>query len=240
MDILHDSLNVLGRIVTILPLMLFITLYMGRRSIGELPVFDLLVILVLGTVVGADIADPKISHIHTAVAVIAIALLQKGIVYLKLRYRKFGRLTTFEPTVVVYKGEFLTASMKKIDYSIDNILQMLREKDIFALKDVEIAVVEANGRLSVNLVPEKNPVTASDMGVTVTSPDYEIPIILDGQIRWKILDQLNKTEDWVREQLAAQQIQDESAVFYAGVNKKGELNVTLRKQPPPDVPPIYH
>jgi uncharacterized membrane protein YcaP (DUF421 family) len=240
MDILYDSLKVLGRIVTILPLMLVIGLYMGRRSIGELPVFDILVILVLGTVVGADIADPKIGHIHTAVAVIAIALLQKGIIHLKLRYRRFGRLATFEPTIVVYKGEFLTGNLKKIDYSIDNLLQMLREKDVFKLADVEIAIVEANGRLSVNLVPDKVPVTPGEMGITAASSDYEIPIILDGEIRSEILEKLNKSKAWVREQLAARQIADESAVFYAGVNMNGDLNLTLRKQPPPDVPPIYH
>ena len=62
MDVMMDSLKVIGRIVTILPLLLIIGLYMGRRSIGELPVFDFLVILVLGAVVGADIADPKIDH----------------------------------------------------------------------------------------------------------------------------------------------------------------------------------
>lgn len=73
MDILSDSMKVLGRIVTILPLMLCMALFMGRRSIGELPVFDFLVILSLGAVVGADIADPEIEHIHTAVAIIAIA-----------------------------------------------------------------------------------------------------------------------------------------------------------------------
>ena len=80
MDILIDSIKVIGRIVTVLPLMLMIGLFMGRRSIGELPVFDILVILVLGTVVGADIADPRIDHIHTFVAVISIGLLHRFII----------------------------------------------------------------------------------------------------------------------------------------------------------------
>jgi uncharacterized membrane protein YcaP (DUF421 family) len=79
MDVLMDSVKVLGRIFTILPLLLFLGLYMGKRSIGEIPVFDFLVVLVLGSVVGADIADPKIDHIHTVVAMLAIALLQKSL-----------------------------------------------------------------------------------------------------------------------------------------------------------------
>ncbi|MCG3056289.1 hypothetical protein KZ287_29415, partial [Escherichia coli] len=60
MDLLKDSLILLTRIVTILPLLLIMTLFMGRRSIGELPIFDFLILMSLGAVVGADIADPKV------------------------------------------------------------------------------------------------------------------------------------------------------------------------------------
>lgn len=91
MDIVMDSLKVIGRIVTILPLMLAIGLFMGKRSIGELPVIDFLTVLVLGSVVGADIADPNIHHIHTVVAIMVIALLQKAIVLLKLKKQTIGK-----------------------------------------------------------------------------------------------------------------------------------------------------
>ncbi|MGV2685812.1 DUF421 domain-containing protein, partial [Clostridium perfringens] len=77
MELLKDLLLVLGRIYTIYPLLLGVTLFMGRRSIGELPVFDYIIILSLGSVIGADIADPKIEHIHTAFAIVVIGVLQK-------------------------------------------------------------------------------------------------------------------------------------------------------------------
>lgn len=240
MDVLMDSLKVIGRIATILPLLLFVGLYMGKRSIGELPVFDFLVVLVLGSVVGADIADPKIDHIHTVVAMIAIAVLQKLIIYFKLRYRKFGHLVTFEPTVVVYKGEFLIKNLKQINYSIDNVLQMLREKDVFQLKDVEMAIVEANGRLSVSLVPERKTVTLSDMKITAKEPDYEIPLILDGEIQEEALQRLNKNIAWLQGELTAKQVKDKSTVFYAGLNSKGDLNLTIKGQLKSGVPPIFH
>lgn len=121
---------------------------MGKRSIGELPVFDFLVILALGAVVGADIADPKIEHLHTAVAIVLIGLLQRGVSILAIKVRKFGKMITFEPTVVIHNGGLIEENLKKVRYSIDNILQMLREKDTFSLDEVELAVLEANGRLS--------------------------------------------------------------------------------------------
>ncbi|WP_328101892.1 hypothetical protein [Priestia flexa] len=91
MDLLKDSLILLTRIVTILPLVLIMTLFMGRRSIGELPIFDFLILMSLGAVVGADIADPKVEHIHTAIAIVMIAIFQKIIAYFKIHSRSFGK-----------------------------------------------------------------------------------------------------------------------------------------------------
>lgn len=240
MDVLMDSLKVIGRIATILPLLLFIGIYMGKRSIGELPVFDFLVMLVLGSVVGADIADPEIDHIHTVVAMLAILLLQKLIIYLKLNYRKFGHLITFEPTVVIYKGELLPANLQRINYTIDNVLQMLREKDVFQMSDVELAIIEANGRMSVRLASEKTPATLKDFNLPAGKAEYEIPIILDGVIQEEALQQLKKDDEWLQKVLSAKHVKDQSTVFYAGVNTKGEVNLTLKGHLKTGVPPIFH
>jgi len=235
-----DSVMILGRIVTILPLLLLMGLFMGKRSIGELPVFDFLVVLVLGSVVGADIADPKINHVHTVVAIVAIALLQKFIIFLKMNNRKIGRLFTFEPTIVIYKGQFLTQNLKGIHYSIDNILQMLREKDVFNLDEVEMAIIEANGKMSVRLLPQKEVVKREDMGVKVESNSYEIPVILDGEFQYDLMDQISKSEEWLRNQLAKHHVPDVERVFYASINEKDELYISLKDYNPVDVPIVDH
>lgn len=240
MSQLVDSFIVLGRIVTILPLLLLLGLFMGKRSIGELPVFDFLVVLVLGSVVGADIADPNINHIHTVVAIIAIALLQKFIIFLKMNNRKLGRLFTFEPTIVVYNGQFLIENLKNINYSIDNILQMLREKDVFNLNEVEMAIIEANGRMSVRLLPQKYGVKREDMSVQVPKQSYEIPIILDGEIQFDLLERLHKDESWLRKKLAEKHVPDVKRVFFASLNQKEELYISLQDFQPADVPPVDH
>jgi uncharacterized membrane protein YcaP (DUF421 family) len=239
-DVLIDSFKVIGRIVTVLPFMLGIGLYMGKRSIGELPVFDVLVILVLGAVVGADIADPKIGHIHTFIAVLAIGLLHRFITFLKLKYRKLGHWITFEPTTVLYKGEFLTGNMKKINYSIDNVLQMLREKDVFQVSEVELAIVEASGRLSVALKPESQPVTAPDLGLQIKEVNQEIPVILDGQIDQEVLQRLNQNEEWLLKELNENGVDEVANAFYAAVNQKGEWSVTKKNQNPQEPPPVFH
>ncbi|WP_270181217.1 DUF421 domain-containing protein [Alkalihalobacillus sp. CinArs1] len=240
MDILMDSLKVIFRIATILPLMLAIGLYMGKRSIGELPVFDFLVVLVFGAVVGADIADPKIDHVHTVIAMIAIALLQKLIIKVKLKNPKLGKLFTFEPTVVMYQGTFLKKNMKRIQYSVDNILQMLREKDVFHTSDVELAIVEANGQLSVKLYPGKEGILREDMQIYKAGNDYEIPVILDGRVQRDLLERIGKTEQWLLNELHTTGKGDVSEIFYAGVTGQGELSVSKKDLQTNDAPPIEH
>ncbi|OEH94463.1 hypothetical protein BFG57_07945 [Bacillus solimangrovi] len=235
-----DSVKVLGRIITLLPFMLLLGLYMGKRSIGELPVFDFLAVMVFAAVIGADIANPEINHIPTVVAMVAIAIIQKGITFLKIKNRKIGKMLTLEPTIVIHKGKLLMENMKKIQYSIDNVLQMLREKDVFYVEDVEIAIVEANGKLSVKLIPMKEFVTRQDLGIHKIAEEYEIPVILDGEIQLDLLKRLNKDENWLRHKLLEKNIVDVTTVFYCSISGNEKLHISLKENQQSELPPITH
>ncbi|QHT48381.1 DUF421 domain-containing protein [Bacillus sp. SB49] len=236
MELWMDTWKVLLRIVTILPLLLAVGLFMGKRSIGELPVFDFVVVLVLGSVVGADIADPNINHIHTVTAIIAIALLQKVIVWMKLRSPWFGKLLTFEPTVVVFEGKMIGENVKRIRYSIDNIIQMLREKDVFRIEDVYTAIIEPDGRLTVQLKQGKEPVTREDIGIWNRGGGYDIPLIMDGILQKDMIARMEKTEAWVEKQITPHAVSD---IFYGAVTNRGSFHYSL-KGTDPKIPPIEH
>lgn len=195
MELVKDLLMVVGRISTIYPLLLIVALFMGRRSLAELPVFDFIVILSIGAVVGADIADPKIEHIHTAFAIIAIGLLQRLVSILMIRIRRFGKWITFEPVIVIKDGIFLIQNLKKVHYSIDNILQMLRENQVFDISSVDIAVLEANGRLTVHKKADKAAVTLEHLGIKPLNSGLSYPVIKEGLIQTKTLSELKLTKD---------------------------------------------
>jgi uncharacterized membrane protein YcaP (DUF421 family) len=240
MELAKEILILLGRIITILPLLLIVTLIMGKRSIAELPVFDFLIIITLGAVVGADIADPNIKHIPTAVAIVAIGLFQIVMSQWMIKNRKFGRLITFEPTLVVRNGTFLVSNIKHIRYSLDNILQMLREKDVFDVSDVEIALVESNGKLTVQRKGGKEQVTLEDMGITKVAGGFSYPVIVEGKIYTDVIEKLNLNEAWIKQHLNKKGIVDIKGVFYASVNDKHELHVSLVDHLVPSTPPIHH
>ncbi|SEA03729.1 Uncharacterized membrane protein YcaP, DUF421 family [Thalassobacillus cyri] len=240
LEIVKESLLVLGRISTIVPLMLITAIFMGKRAIGELPIFDLLIILTLGSVVGADIADPSVNHIPTAVAIIALGLSQKLVAKLKISSRSFGRWITFKPTVVIQNGKFINENMEKIHYSIDNVLQMLREKDVFDIKEVQTAIVEANGELSILKHARHQTVTRQDMNIIPYSSDIALPIIIEGDISREVLSYFGVKAVWVRRQLVKNGVKDINDVFYASLNRELELHYTLKSEVEHTIPPVQH
>jgi uncharacterized membrane protein YcaP (DUF421 family) len=240
LELAKELLILLGRIITIFPLLLMVTLIMGKRSIAELPVFDFLIIISLGAVVGADIADPEISHLHTAVAVVAIGLLQIIMARWMITNRTFGRLVTFEPTLVIRNGTFLVKNIRRIRYSLDNILQMLRENAVFDVSDVDLALVEANGKLTVQKRTSKESVTLEDMGISKVAGGFSYPVLVEGKIYTDVLYKLNLNEDWLKQHLNKKGITDMQSVFYASVNDRHQLHVSLVEPLTPSTPPIHH
>ncbi|NPC91405.1 DUF421 domain-containing protein [Bacillus sp. WMMC1349] len=240
METVKEILIVYGRIITILPLLLIIALFMGKRSVGEMPVFDFLIVISLGSVVGADIADPEIQHLHTALAIIGIGLLQKTVSKLMIKSRLLGRLITFEPTIVIKNGTFLNNNLKRIKYSADNILQLLREKDIFDVRVVEMAFVEANGNLTVYKKPNQSEVTAEDLGIQKKPGGFFYPVIVDGTMHRSVLQQLDLSAEWLNNQLQLKGITQLDDVFFASVNQNHELHVSLHQETSKMKPELLH
>lgn len=238
MEMLKDILLVLGRIITILPLLLGVTIFMGKRAIGELPVFDFLIVLTLGSVVGADIADPNVKHLPTAIAIIGIGLLERFVAHIKLTNRKIGQALTFEPTIVIKDGQFLRKNMKKIRYSIDNILLMLRQNDVFYIEDVALGIIEANGKLSVFRKAEKDTPNREDFGILKQTDSIPLPIIIDGKLYKSVLTSLQVDEAWLIAMLKKQGVNAIDDVFFASLTENLSLYVTLNDNDM-KLPPLY-
>ncbi len=224
MAIIKDSLLVIGRIYTIYPLLLIVALYMGRRSVGQLPIFDFLIFLSLGSVVGADIADPKVEHIHTAVAVVALGVLQRLFANLVITFRKFNKLVTFEPVIVINAGQFIQGNMRKVQYSIEDITAMLREQGIFDASTVELAILEGDGGLSVLQKKSNQPLTQELLQNKDASIGLSYPVIREGIVLDKTLAALGHTHTWLEAKLKNSGLTAQD-VFFASVDDKGALTI---------------
>jgi uncharacterized membrane protein YcaP (DUF421 family) len=218
------------RIVSAMALLLFLTLRTGRRKIGELPVYDFLSIIVLGSVIGADIADTNLPHLPTLYSVVLIVGLQYLVSCLMINNKRIAKKITFGPTIVIQNGQFLKSNMERLKYSTENIRMALREKDVFDLNEVEYAIVEGSGNISILKKARYLPLTPSDMNANPTEKSLFVPLIIDGIVHEDNLRGLNHDMAWLTAQLKNSGIVSTSEVFYAECDESGNMYVSKRIQ----------
>lgn len=219
----------LARVATILPLMHLVTMLMGRRSVGELPVFDFLVVLTMGSVVGADLADPAVAHGPTAVTVVAIGLLQYLLTRLKVNSRRVRDWATLTPTIVMERGQFLPHNLAKIRYTVNDVLPQLRQKDVFDLSEVELAVVEPSGKISVRKKSAAMPVTPADLGLKIREKGIPRLLIVEGVVLPGVLAESGIRREWLDRRLAEQNLALED-VYLAALEGDGRLYLSANRQ----------
>lgn len=228
------------RVITIMILALIVTLIAGRRKMGELPIFDFIVIITLGAVIGADIADPEIQHLPTAYAVILLVGIQYVYSVVIMKNKKIGHMLTFEPVIVIENGQFVKANLKKIKYSIDNVLMMLREKNVFDVNEVEFAVVESTGQISVLKKSQYQPITAKEIKVNTEYKGLSIPLIVEGEVYEENLSQLKLDVDWLVTKLKEKNIDSLESVFFASINTEGQLYISTGLGDTKDIHNLRH
>lgn len=205
-----------------------LTRLMGRKLISQMTFFDFVVGVSMGSIVanlfiGSD-NTPAVSA--TALTVLALLAVVSGII--DIRSFRVRKLVNSEPVTLIDKGSIVEDNMKKVRLTIDGLNMKLREKNVFSLADVEFAIMETDGQLSVLQKPEKLPLTPSDMSIKKSSSGLMRDIIIDGNIMEENLNSAGLNLEWLQTQLSAQGIQNPSEVFYAGVDSTQRLYLSKK------------
>jgi len=149
--------------------------------------------------------------------------------YITMKWRYAAKLLEGEPTIVIMNGKIMESVLRKMKYRVSEIMELLRNKNVFDLVQVDFAIIEPNGEISVLLKPEYQPLTAKDMHIQKTSEGISTELIYDGILIEENLRQLNKDKIWIMDQLKQQGIKDISEVFLATLNPAGSLYLDLYK-----------
>jgi len=203
---------------------------LGKQQVAQLTFYDYINGITFGSIAGALAADtdPTKTLAHLT-ALTLFAALTFGASYLSLKSRPARKLLEGEPTIVVHNGKILEENMAKMRYNLDDLWMQLRDKNVFNLADVEFAISEPNGALSVLLKTQKQPVTPETLGIPTQYQGISSELIVDGQIIEQNLKQNNLDPVWLQNQLRQQGIQDPKEVAYAALDTGGNLYVD-RKQ----------
>lgn len=186
---------------------------MGKREVGQLGTFDLVVFILIAELVALAL-EHKDGFLINLVPVIILVLLQIVISKMSLKSVKFRNFVDGKPVIIIKNGIVNFKDMVEQRYTLDDLLLQLREKDVRSLDEVDYAILETNGKLSVFKKDDKDKKT------------YPLPIILDGKVEFDNLYAIGKTKTWLLNTLIEKNI-SANDVFYA-FTKNGELYI-IRK-----------
>lgn len=221
-----DWLNVMLRSLFFLVVLFFITKLLGKKQISQLSFFEYITGITIGNI-GAELAT-KVEHsLFNGVVSIATFSLAPFIAgFISIKSRPFRNFVEGKGTVFIQDGKLLEDNLKKEKYTIDELLELLRKKDVFNVSDVEYAVLEATGDLNVLLKKENQPLTAKDLNLKLAPIKGSETVIMDGEILDEPLSTVGRNRLWLKTELVKQGITVEN-VFLGQINTYGELTVDL-------------
>lgn len=208
----NDLLIIIIRTISLYWIILVILRLMGKREVGELSLFDLVVFLLITEVASLAIENPESDFIDSIIPMIILLVIQVSVSYFSLKSKKFRNTVEGKPSIIMKDGLIVEKEMRKQRYNLDDLLQQLREQQIGSIKSVSYAFLEPSGNLSV---------------FKKDGQQYLFPLIIDGEVQDGHLQRIGKNMEWLEKELEKNYIDDVKTVFYCSYDND-ELYVQLK------------
>jgi len=200
---------------------------MGKKQISQLTFFDYCVGITIGSIAASMAVDQNIKISNGIIALLVWGLIPLILGYLGLKSKWFHQLTDGKSDVLIERGKILERNLRKNQLAVEELMLLLREKDVFNIDDVEMAVFETNGQLSILKKSEKLPVTPEFIGKPVERDQGPTIIISDGQVMKNSLKRLGYTNEWLLGEVQNQGAKRIDDVFLAQIDSKGNVFIDL-------------
>ena len=194
-------LNTFIRVSIIYILVLVIMRIMGKREIGQMQPFELVIAIMIADLASVPMADTGIPISNGIIPILALLLFQLIISIINLKSITLRKIICGKPRILIYRGKIDEQALKKEKITINELQERLRQKSIFTIGDVEYAILETSGEISVIQKPEKRNIIVEDLNIT---PEYEgIPydLVIDGKIMYENLKKIGKDERWLQKEV---------------------------------------
>lgn len=224
-----DFLEMILRATGAFIVLLIMTRLMGRKQLSQLTFFNYITGIALGSI-AADIAgETKTPFLNGLTSLVWWSILTLLVGYIGLKSSTARIAFDGQPVIVIKQGEILEDELRKLRLNIDDLSMMLREQKVFAVKDVESAVFEPNGKLSIMLKKEKQPVTKKDQNILTVKPMYiPMELISDGNVVEKNMKEAGISRGWLKKQLQLLGLKI-ADVFYVELQEDGTLYINRKK-----------
>jgi len=203
---------------------------MGKQEIGQLQPFELVIALMIADLAAIPMANTGVPLANGLVPILALLVAQVFLSYAALKSITFRGILCGTPSILVKNGQIVESELKRIRYNINDLLEQLRVKNISNIADVEFAILETGGKLSVIPKSQKRPLMPEDLQIPTKYEGIPMTLIIDGQIINNNLEIINLDKNWLSRELAKFGIDNHQKVLFASLDTNGKLFWQLKTQ----------
>lgn len=205
--------------------LLIITKVLGKTQINQITPFEFISSLVLGELVGNAVYDKDINTVYILYAVFLWALLLYIIEMLTEKFKGTRSFFEGKPSILIRNGQIDFNELKKEKIDINELQSLLRSKDTFSIREIQYAILESNGSISILKKSKYNNPTNEDLKLQEKPVYLPITFILDGEILWDNIKACGFDEKWLKKQLHENKINKIKEVIYAEWKKDEGLHI---------------
>ena len=180
---------------------------MGKREIAQLGIIDLIISILIAELVAMSIENYKDSLLNTLIPISVLVIIEISLAYISIKSKKIRLILDGKPSIIIKNGILNYNEMVKSRYSLDDLLMQLRQQSIKSIEEIEYAILEHNGKLSIFKYQNNK------------KSSYPMPLIIDGEIQEYTLKDINKTKYWLIKQISNKSLKIRD-IFYAFYKNK--------------------
>ncbi|KOA20772.1 hypothetical protein CLHOM_09140 [Clostridium homopropionicum DSM 5847] len=221
---------VMIRTIILYIIVVFIMRLMGKRQIGQLEPFELVIAIMISELASLPMQDLRIPIIHGVIPIVTLLILQSIITFLELKSEKAGSLITGTPSILIEHGKIDINELRNQRLCFNDLIEELRLEGYYNISDIEYAILETSGQLSIMPKASVAPVTKEDLKIPYTQEILPITLVLDGKINKENLKAINKDISWLNSQLSKNEIDSIEKVFLAQIDSRGKFFYQLNNK----------
>lgn len=217
------------RSIVLYIIVLIVMRLMGKREIGELQPFELAISIMIADLASIPMTETGIPISNGIIPILGLLVMHLAISMINLKSNRVREIICGKPRILIYRGKIDEKALKKERFSINELQEKLRSKDIMNLGDVEFAILETSGEITVVQKPNKRNITPEDLNLM---PEYEglsYDLIVDGKTMTDNLQKIGKNYEWLRRQVEKFGLTPEK-VLIATIDGKGQFYCQERKE----------
>ena len=208
----------------------FVTKMLGKKQVSQLSLFDYVIGISIGNFAAEMTTNVDIQFLNGIVAVILFGVFAYLVSVLTMKSIYLRRFFMGTPTIIIENGKLIEKALKKVKLDMNDLLEECRVAGYFDLSQIESAVMEVNGNLSILPKVDYRPVTVGDMKLKVEPESLCANVIIDGKLMPNNLEAMKKTEPWLQKQLQKQGYYSYEDLLLVTLDKNDQVKVYKKKK----------